>query len=117
MTAIITSALPSAGGKDAFTFALVAMNTAQANPVDVQKWQIDSKKFGIKTFRDIGIEKNNYHADVSNKDIFEACEKVQKNAVDTMPKGVSGFNFHADFVAPEDVQELLELDQTFVEKF
>ncbi|MCE0744061.1 hypothetical protein LWC05_09225 [Acetobacter sicerae] len=117
MTAIITSALLSNNGKDAFTFAIIATNTAQANPEAVQKWQTEAKKFGLKKFRAIGIEKNNYNGDVSNKDIFEACEKVQQNAIDTMPKGVSGFGFQADFAAPEDVWELLKLDQTFLEKY
>ncbi|AQS84615.1 hypothetical protein A0U92_07285 [Acetobacter aceti] len=117
MTAFITSALPSNNGKDAFTFAIIAMNTAQANPESVQKWQIEAKKFGLRTFRAIGIEKNNYNGDVTNKDIFEACEKVQNNAVDTAPKDVSGFRFEANFAAPEDVMELLELDQTFLEKY
>ncbi|GBQ22425.1 hypothetical protein AA0472_0766 [Acetobacter estunensis NRIC 0472] len=117
MVAVITSALPSANGTEAFTFAIVANDTAKANLVEIQKWQTEAKKFGLKTLRAIGIEKNNYNADATNKDIFKACEQILNNAIATAPKGVRGIIFQGDFADPEDVMELLKLDHTFLDKF
>ncbi len=117
MAAIIKSALPSANGTEAFTFSIIANVKAKANPEKVQKWQNETKKFGLKTFRDIGIEKNNYNSDATNKDIAKASELVFQCAIYTSPNGVSVVDFHAYFTDPEDVMELLELDQTFLDKF
>lgn len=113
MSAFITSALPLANGKEAFVFSIIAMNTIQAIPADVEKWQFSAKKFGLQTFRQLGLETDSVSPDA----ILEACKVVQSRAIETMPKDISGFYFNADIVAPEDVMELLEQDQIFLEKF
>lgn len=117
MTAIITSALPTPDRGEAFTFVIMATDTAKADPKEVQQWQIDVKKFGIKLFRDIGIETIPNLQETGRKKIFDACEIVRAFAISEAPKNVDGITFFADFDDAEALFELLELDQTFLEKF
>ncbi|PAL26987.1 MULTISPECIES: hypothetical protein [Acetobacteraceae] len=113
MLSVITSALPTVDRELAFTFSIVSLSSGEASPEAVRKWQIDVKKLALKAFRDLGIETK----DVTEEDIKKACSVVLDDAKKTIPRGMSSFNFKADYVSPEYVQELIELDKTFLEQF
>jgi len=117
MTAIITSALPTPDRAEAFTFGILALDTERADPKEVQKWQIDAKKFGIKLFRDIGIETIPNLQETGRKKIFDACQALNAFAITEAPKNVGGISMFADFDDAEELLDLLELDQTFLEDF
>lgn len=115
MVAIITSAIPLGGTQDkAFTFAIIAMNTEQADPQAIQKWQIDAKKHGLKVLRSVGIDKN---VKITKEIIVNSLKGIESNALKSMPKNADGFNFHFDIVDIDDVQELIDLDKTFLEMY
>lgn len=113
MVAIITGALGLPNKKAAFLFTFLLMDTNNANPEDVKNWQISSKKIALKKLRAIGLE----HSLCEKHIMFAALDEIETETSNAIPEKSGGFNFEVDVVDSEEVEDLIKLDKTFIEKY